>query len=142
MMEVVFGRIPDRFGRSARWVALHVCRDINVESVHSRHKPEWFKGARLDFPKADTPRQSRKYVKGMKPLDVSEGEICSIRTDFDLVLQDIVSPTSIVNSRFLDLLTKLLTWDPHQRITVKEALRHPYFALKIADEGSFVDGAS
>jgi dual-specificity kinase len=46
-----------------------------------------------------------------------------------------VPATSIVYTRFLDLLSKLLTWDPHQRITVKEALRHPYFALKIQDEG-------
>jgi serine/threonine protein kinase len=50
--------------------------------------------------------------------------------------QETIPKTTIVQSRFLDLLKKLLTWDPAQRITVREALRHPFFALKIEDEGS------
>ncbi|POW17079.1 hypothetical protein PSTT_00921, partial [Puccinia striiformis] len=35
-----------------------------------------------------------------------------------------------------DLLSKLLEWEPHKRITVKEALKHSYFTLKIDDEGT------
>jgi hypothetical protein len=71
MMEVVFGRIPDRFGRSARCAGSTFSSSGSSCASHSRNKPEWFKGVRLDFPKADTPRQSRKYVKGMKALEVS-----------------------------------------------------------------------
>jgi len=32
------------------------------------------------------------------------------------------------SSKALDLMSRLLTWDPAQRLTVQEALRHPYLA--------------
>ena len=48
--------------------------------------------------------------------------------------QEIIPPTDIVNKHFLDLVRKLLTFDPTQRITVREALNHPYFQLSIQDE--------
>ncbi|KAI8998353.1 kinase-like domain-containing protein [Gaertneriomyces semiglobifer] len=45
------------------------------------------------------------------------------------------SPKSLLRKRFpyltehgLDLLSRLLTYDPKQRITAEEALRHPYFS--------------
>ncbi|GAA98639.1 uncharacterized protein L969DRAFT_95135 [Mixia osmundae IAM 14324] len=104
MMEVVFGRMPAHLQRAAQ-----------------RARPEWFRpDKKLDFPQSSTSKQSRKFVKAMKPL------------------REIVQPTSIVNHRFLDLLEKLLTWDPKERLTIREALTHPYFALKIDDEGSAV----
>lgn len=34
--------------------------------------------------------------------------------------------SSLVNIIALDLLGKMLTFNPHQRITVEEALSHPY----------------
>lgn len=49
-------------------------------------------------------------------------------------LQTIIPPVNIVNSRFLDLLNHLLKWDPAERYTVKEALRHPFFSIDINDE--------
>jgi dual-specificity kinase len=48
--------------------------------------------------------------------------------------QTVVPPTNIVTSRFLDLLSHLLKWDPADRYTVREALRHPFFSIKIDDE--------
>ena len=48
--------------------------------------------------------------------------------------QEIVSASDPVNRHFLDLVKKLLTFDPAQRITVKEALNHPYFMLQIPNE--------
>ncbi|KAH8916841.1 kinase-like protein [Atractiella rhizophila] len=84
----------------------------------AKNRPEFFKGTKLDFPNSSTNRQSRKFVKEQKAL----GEV--------------VPGTNLANSRFLDLLHKMLTWDPKERISVKDALRHPYFSLRLEDEGS------
>lgn len=48
--------------------------------------------------------------------------------------QEIIPPTDPVNRQFLDLVRKLLTFDPSQRITVREALGHPYFNMQIPHE--------
>jgi len=102
MMEAVFGPMPEQFARRA-----------------ARNRAEWFtKNYRLDYPQSNTSRQSRKFVRAMRPLD------------------EIIPQTSIQNARFRDLLSKLLEWEPHKRITVKEALKHSYFTLKIDDEGT------
>lgn len=54
--------------------------------------------------------------------------------------QDIIPrKESLINSRFYDLLTRLLEWDANKRITVKEALRHPYFAIN--PSVSFISGS-
>ncbi|PLW19759.1 hypothetical protein PCANC_01993 [Puccinia coronata f. sp. avenae] len=102
MMEAVFGPMPDQFARRA-----------------ARNRAEWFtKNLRLDYPQSTTSRQSRKFVRAMRPLE------------------EIIPQTSIQNARFRDLLSKLLEWEPHKRITVKDALKHSYFTLKIDDEGT------
>jgi dual-specificity kinase len=56
MMEVVFGQMPSRWGKSA-----------------IRSKPEWFNGntTKINYPLPTTSKQSKKYVKAMKPLEVS-----------------------------------------------------------------------
>jgi dual-specificity kinase len=100
MMEMVMGRIPERFGRQG-----------------ARSKPEYFKeGPRLDWPKPKASRQSKKDVRSCRPLS------------------EIITSTDIINKHFLDLVRKLLTFDPTQRITVREALNHPYFQLSVPDE--------
>jgi dual-specificity kinase len=38
--------------------------------------------------------------------------------------------TDSLNRHFLDLVRKLLTFDPAHRITVADALKHPYFITK------------
>lgn len=100
MMEVVMGKIPERFARAG-----------------ARSKPDFFKeGGKLDWPKPKATRQSKKDVKATRPL------------------QDVIPPTDNVNRQFLDLVRKLLAFDPAQRITVREALQHPYFSLTIPPE--------
>lgn len=55
MMEMVMGKMPDRFARAG-----------------ARSKPEFFKdGAKLDWPKAKASRQSKKDVRATRPLAVS-----------------------------------------------------------------------
>ncbi|KAI3625154.1 hypothetical protein CBS9595_000515 [Malassezia furfur] len=78
------------------------------------YKPEYFRNGHLDYPKPDTSKQSRRYVQNMKAL------------------QDIVVPHASYakhNQRFVSLLRRLLEFDPNKRITMQEALHHPYFDL-------------
>lgn len=48
-------------------------------------------------------------------------------------LQQITPAKDVTMSRFLDLLSHLLKWDPAERYSVKQALRHPFFSLEIDD---------
>ncbi|KAK7454475.1 serine threonine protein kinase CMGC group [Stygiomarasmius scandens] len=83
----------------------------------ARSKPEFFKeGSKLDWPKPKASRQSKKDVRATRPL------------------ADVIPPTDHINRQFLDLVRKLLAFDPAQRITVEEALKHPYFSLDIPNE--------
>ncbi|KAF8591100.1 CMGC/CLK protein kinase [Ramaria rubella] len=79
----------------------------------ARSKPEFFReGAKLAWPPQKATRQSRKEVKATKAL------------------QEIILSTDTLNRNFLDLVRKLLTFDPTHRITVEDALKHPYFSTK------------
>lgn len=99
MMERVFGSMPRPYAREA-----------------ARRKGEFFvSGAtkdgapRINFPTKQTPRNSAKFVKDMRPL------------------KDIIDPSSDDKFRFLQLLRRLLAWDPNDRCTVQEALRDDFF---------------
>ncbi|KAI5843176.1 kinase-like domain-containing protein [Tricharina praecox] len=79
---------------------------------------KYFKGARLDYPNAETTRASKKYVNAMKHL------------------QDIIPSNNTFNKQFHDLLKKIFVYDPNKRITAKDALKHPWFRETIQDEGT------
>lgn len=65
MMEMVMGRMPDRFSRKG-----------------ATNKPEYFRDAgRLDFPKPKSTKQSRKDVRTTKALQVSFHGIVGIRAN-------------------------------------------------------------
>ena len=51
-----------------------------------------------------------------------------------IIRQEIIPPTDTANRHFLDLVRRLLTFDPAQRITVREALHHPYFTTLVPEE--------
>ncbi|GJJ08281.1 hypothetical protein Clacol_002491 [Clathrus columnatus] len=83
----------------------------------ARNKPEFFKeGAKLAWPSPKSTKQSKKDVKATKSL----GEI--------------IQATDTINRHFLDLVRRLLIFDPAHRITVAEALKHPYFQTKVPPE--------
>ncbi|EAA28465.3 hypothetical protein GE21DRAFT_4532 [Neurospora crassa] len=71
---------------------------------------KFFKRSKLDYPAPDTTRASKRFVKGMKPLD----EIIPARNSRFLAL-------------FLDLLKKIFMYDPNKRITARQALEHEWF---------------
>lgn len=70
MMEMVMGKMPDRFSRAG-----------------ARTKPEFFKeGAKLDWPKAKASRQSKKDVRATRSLQVSSALPFVVQNLPDLVL--------------------------------------------------------
>ncbi|KAK9711916.1 serine threonine protein kinase CMGC group [Basidiobolus ranarum] len=85
-----------------------------------RTTQKYFKNGRLDYPNPDTNRTSRKYVKNMKPIE------------------SIIPPTTNCNAYLLDLVKKMLIYDTSQRITAREALRHPYFTIQFDEGGNEV----
>lgn len=122
MMEQVMGKMPDRFARQG-----------------ARSKPEYFKeGNRLAWPQAKATRQSRKEVRACRSLQVGK-PLASIRRGRGAdpgcwFSQETIPQTDNINRQFLDLVRRLLTFDPQQRITVRDALAHPYFSLHIPEE--------
>lgn len=82
-----------------------------------RSKPEFFsKDGHLGWPKAKASKQSKRDVRNTRPLE------------------EVVPPIDNINRQFLDLVRRLLAFDPAQRSTVREALNHPYFSLTIPQE--------
>jgi dual-specificity kinase len=115
MMEMVMGRMPDRFAQAG-----------------ARSKLEFFwEGHKLDWPKAKATWQSKKDVKATWPLQVRH--IPSPIYSHSTTSQDVITPTDAINREFLVLVRKLLAFDLATRLTVREAL-HPYFSISILPE--------
>lgn len=110
MFQAVTGNAIDR----------SIIREVNrVSKRNDRNSAaRFFKNGHLQYPMPDTPRQSRKFVRGMKRLD----EIIPQNTNF--------------NKLFLDLLRKIFVYDPKKRITAREALKHPWFSELVEDDGT------
>ncbi|KAK3368242.1 kinase-like domain-containing protein [Podospora didyma] len=70
---------------------------------------KYFKRLKLDYPTNETTRASRRFVKAMKRLD------------------EIIPTTNKFLQLFLDLLKKIFVYDPSQRITAHQALKHDWF---------------
>ena len=96
MMEMVMGPMPAHFQRKA-----------------AKTKPEFFRGSKLDYPNANTSKQSRKVVRGMKRID------------------EIIQGRDLSSLQLINLLQQMLTFDQDERITVQQAVEHPYFKSKI-----------
>lgn len=85
----------------------------------AKAKGDFFKeGAKLDWPPRTkrVSSASKKEVKATRRLD------------------EIIPATDTINQHFQDLVAQLLHFDPAQRITVREALAHPFFDLIIPPE--------
>ncbi|KAI9267444.1 kinase-like domain-containing protein [Sporodiniella umbellata] len=103
MMEVVLNRIPPDLIRLA-----------------SSDAKKLFDNGQLKYPDTNTTKQSKKYVRALRPL------------------KDIVCPPSkTTNARlhFLDLLSSMLAYNPSQRVSAREALRHPFFMTHFDEWG-------
>ncbi|KAI9880265.1 MAG: dual specificity protein kinase kns1 [Pleopsidium flavum] len=78
----------------------------------------FIRGQKLDYPNHETSRASKRFVRAMKHLP------------------EIIPPNTVFNKQFLDLLRKIFVYDPRQRITAKQALKHPWFKESIIDDGT------
>jgi len=132
MMEVVMGKMPQWMverGRSVR------ADDVGYsgwwQGIRRLKKPEFFKGNKIDYPNPSVSRSSRKFVKGLKSLAVRH--ILRQTGDNLTYPQEIIPPNNSHNKLFLDLIVRLLDFDPETRISVSQALRHPYCALPVAE---------
>jgi dual-specificity kinase len=47
-----------------------------------------------------------------------------------------VPPSSPHNTYLLDLLQKMMVYEPSQRISAREALRHPFFHISYDDNNA------
>ncbi|KAG0366115.1 dual specificity protein kinase kns1 [Gamsiella multidivaricata] len=106
MMQAVLGPIPDKLIRASH-----------------KSSQKYFVQGRLDYPNEETKRNSRKYVKALRPL-----------RDY-VVSPDSSEENSAFAREFLDLLSRLLAYDPAERITAAQALRHPYFNYVVNENG-------
>ncbi|KAH7128346.1 kinase-like domain-containing protein [Dendryphion nanum] len=108
MMEAVCGGKLER----------EIIRQVYKNDRSSRSASSYFKNSKLDYPNAETPKASKKYVKAMKKLN------------------ETIPPITPFNRSFLDLLKKIFVYDPKKRITAKEALQHPWFKENLMDDGT------
>jgi dual-specificity kinase len=54
-----------------------------------------------------------------------------------LTIQKEFIPTNTpFNRQFLDLLQRIFIYDPKNRLTAKEALKHPWFKESLIDDGT------
>jgi len=90
---------------------------------------------KLDYPNTETPRNSKKYVKAMKRLDVSGTTFDCSKTIANKDKQ-CIPPNNDFNRQFLDLLRRIFVYDPSKRITAIEALKHPWFKETSNDDGT------
>lgn len=95
-------------------------REVNKHSKRNDRQSaaRFFKNGHLAYPLPETPRQSKKFVRGMKRLE------------------ETIPPTTQFNKLFLDLLKKIFVYDPKKRITAREALKHPWFEELVEDDGT------
>jgi len=100
-----------------------------MRAANKATQQKLFKDYKLDYPNSETTKQSRKYVKAMKPLKVLLPPI--IQSD---TFQEMIRPDTEMNRELLDLLQKIFVYDPTRRITAGQALRHRYFRLPATDD--------
>lgn len=84
---------------------------------------------KLKYPITKTTRQSKKYVSALKPLSVSSFFFLLNSSQLTFFFQEMILPNNLHNNCLLDLLTKMLVYEPSQRISARDALRHPFFQI-------------
>ncbi|KAI8619868.1 kinase-like domain-containing protein [Chytriomyces sp. MP71] len=88
----------------------HIVRSIAADKPAAKF---FNRAGRVHWPQAATPKASKKFVKGMSTL------------------RQIISGQDDVSRCFLDLVQRMLVYDPRQRITAREALNHPFLRCYI-----------
>ncbi|KAG0026203.1 dual specificity protein kinase kns1 [Podila clonocystis] len=106
MMQSVLGPMPDKLIRSS-----------------PKTTQKYFVDYRLAYPNDETKRNSRKFVKALRPL-----------RDYAVPVSS--APESLAFAEdFADLLSRLFAYDPADRISAAEALEHNYFKYEVDEAG-------
>ncbi|CAG8574948.1 9410_t:CDS:2 [Ambispora gerdemannii] len=85
---------------------------------HRQPQSKFFRNGKLNYPNHETSRQSKQYVRET------------------LSLRELIQPhTCAFNRQFFDLVLGLLHYDPAQRLTAREALRHLFFYAPYDNDG-------
>ena len=58
------------------------------------------------------------------------------RATANVMKQEFIPSNTPFNKQLLDLLRKIFVYDPKQRITAKQALKHPWFKETMIDDGT------
>ncbi|CAG8698887.1 3610_t:CDS:10, partial [Ambispora leptoticha] len=89
-------------------------------AIRASRQPQskFFRNGKLNYPNHETSRQSKQYVRET------------------LSLRELIQPHACAfNRQFFDLVLGLLHYDPAQRLTAREALRHPFFYVPYDNDG-------
>ncbi|GAA5852762.1 hypothetical protein JCM8547_002619 [Rhodosporidiobolus lusitaniae] len=115
MMEKVFGPMPPAYAARAAQTCTSSSEWLKKTSSGGRGRVTY----QLFFPRPETQKSSTKFVKGMKTLK-------------EIIAKNAGTDTPGV--RFYQLCEGLLRWDVTQRLTVHQALDHPFFKTSITME--------
>ncbi|KAJ2686866.1 serine threonine protein kinase CMGC group, partial [Coemansia spiralis] len=90
-----------------------------VRSVSQDLRAKFFRSdCSARYPVPEQPRQSQRGLRAMRPLS------------------QLVNPvTNPIYANLHDLLFRLLQYDPHARISAKEACEHPFFRYRVGANG-------
>lgn len=72
----------------------------------------------------------------MKTLPVSNTPMYVLRVQQLKQPQEVIPGATTFNKQFLDLLKRIFMYDPKQRLTAKQALKHAWFKETITDDGT------
>ncbi|KAI8819736.1 kinase-like domain-containing protein [Fimicolochytrium jonesii] len=105
LMEAVLGPFPAHLAHKLGFAKIALKNSTNKSGA------KYFKNGRLNWPSAETTKQSIKYVAKQK------------------LLRDIINPKTDLQEALLDLIQKMLVYDPAERISAVDALKHRFFRL-------------
>ncbi|KAG5360943.1 Dual specificity protein kinase KNS1 [Yarrowia sp. B02] len=90
------------------------------------------RSGKLGYPNKDTTTSSRHYIRDTLCLT----DLIHTSTQSAKSRSEGANPDGQFWDLFLDLVRKMLVFDPRERITAREALQHDWFKCGISDEGA------
>ncbi|KAI8979123.1 kinase-like domain-containing protein [Mycotypha africana] len=91
-----------------------------VQRTFDKQARDFFFLGKLNYPNHDTSQESIQNVQDVR------------------YIEDIINPETDGDRLFVDLIFKMLCYEPYERISAKDALKHPFFDIKY-DEGSGIE---
>ncbi|KAG0687310.1 dual specificity protein kinase kns1 [Pichia californica] len=102
------------------------------------------KSGKLEFPKSSTEKKLIQEVEQLKSIEDLVEEKIGFKFNLSMSIKDSISFFNIESNQkdnyifwyyYIDLVKKMLVFNPDDRITAREALNHKWFQLGILDDG-------